>query len=305
MDKLSTAYLESVSQDGLWPYLPNNKESLESTCWCAVACRQNAKLSQRTISRLLELQNSDGGWSEEQGSKSDWATATALLAMSILQRNKDVTNGTASETIAKALERGFQCLVGLRTDMMSDFGRVCMMVVQGPDFDYPRGWPWEPDTYNWIEPTAYALLAIKSAKLHNDKRYKKAVEQAQLYMLQKTCKPAGWNFGAPRTLGTDWPPTPPPTALAVISLQDVKDEKVDAATECLKNMSGPAVDTTLADALRMLARDTRGEDMSKSVNSFVDRYRKRDHEGENLLSLAAAVIVSRLPHDGNPFKLGS
>ena len=98
---------------------------------------------------------------------------------------------------------------------------------------------------------------------------------------------------------------PLPTALAIIGMQDVQHQKVDDAAHYLTNLSGPLVDTTIADAYRLLSLDARGKDMSPQVADFIKRYQARDHAGENLLSIAAATIVRHLPEDGNPFKLGS
>jgi hypothetical protein len=305
MQTLSAAYLESVGKKGSWSYQPNMTEaSIEATCWCAIACRKNIDVAGQTVDYFISTQNADGGWSDDPGNTSDWATGPALLALSILSRQHQPTWDEPRKTnIAAAMQKGFQRLVGLRTDLMGDLARVWLTVVQGPDFDYPRGWPWAPQTYNWVEPTAYALMAIKSADLLGKKRYKDVVDQAHAYLLQKSCKPAGWNFGAPEALGTYAPAMPLPTALAVMALQDDNDSKVDAATAYLKALNGPVADTTIADAFCLLARDARGEDMSSSVAQFPSRYRKRNHDGENLIAIAAAVIALGIGKDGNPLKL--
>jgi hypothetical protein len=302
-NKLSASYLESQAKDGWWPYVAGRGPSVEATAWCAIACRKNKKLAQAAISNLVATQNSDGGWtSAPDTGKSDWSTGAALLAIAILGRTHADMDGAMGGKVHAATDRGLKFLVGLRTDLITDLTRVGLTIMQGPDFDYPRGWPWEPDTYHWVEPTSYAILAIKYSPYATDKRYKTMVSQAHAYLLEKTCTPAGWNFGSPRTLGADWPALPGPTALALIAMQDVSSPKIDQALAYLRDLTGPTIDTTIADSLSVLARDLHGDDMSKEGKAILERFSKRSDMGQNLCSLAAAAIACNLPADGNPFK---
>jgi hypothetical protein len=300
-NKLSTSYLESLCKDGWWPYIAGHGESVEATAWCAIATRKNAELARASIERLIATQGADGGWSTApETGVSDWSTAAALLAIGILHR--ELKDGALTPRVNSAFERGFKRLSGLRTDIITDVTRVGLIIMQGPDFDYPRGWPWEPDTYHWVEPTSYAILAVQSGPFAGQKRFANMVAQAHQYLLEKTCTAGGWNFGSPQTLGTDWPPLPSPTAMALIAMQNVRHAKVDKALSYLKELTGPTIDSTIADSLSMLARDIHGEDVSKEAPALVERFTKRAGLSENLCALASATIACNLSTDGNPFR---
>jgi hypothetical protein len=128
------------------------------------------------------------------------------------------------------------------------------------------------------------------------------VAQAHQYLLEKTCTAGGWNFGSPQTLGTDWPPLPSPTAMALIAMQNVRDVKVDKALTYLKELTGPTIDSTIADSLSILARDIHGEDMSQQAPALAERFSSRSGLSENLCAIAAATIASNLSTESNPFK---
>lgn len=300
---LTAAFLETQTKDGWWPYLPGHGESVEATAWCAIACKKNEKLARAALKHLTEIQNSDGGWSTAADTgASDWSTAAALLALNVLKKHTKAIDPSLTTGIERAVSRGCKLLVSLRTDIITDLTRVGLMVMQGPEFDYPRGWPWEPNTYHWVEPTSYAILAIKSSPYAADKRYKQIVSQAQQYLLEKTCSAGGWNFGSPRTLGTDWPPLPSPTAFALLAMQDQSGPKIDQALTYLRTASGPPIDSTIADSLALIARNLHGDDVSKQVAPIKERFSKLDQQSVNLCSIAAGTIAINLATDGNPFK---
>jgi hypothetical protein len=303
-NKLSVPYLESLCHDGWWPYIAGHGEAMEATAWCAIACRKNHDLAAATIKHIISSQLDNGGWTTAKGiGGSDWSTAPALLTLGMLSKELGTINDTA---VKSSLERGFKQLTALRTDLITDLTRVGYMVLQGADYDYARGWPWEPNTYHWVEPTSYAILAIKSCPYGQEARYKNMVDQACKYMLEKTCSTGGWNFGSASTLGTDWPPLPSPTALALIAMHD-KDKVpfptgVNKALSYLRDVAGPPIDTTIAESLAIIARDLYGDDTSKEKATIAERFSHREHLSTNLCSLAAAIIASRLSDDGNPFR---
>src|SRR6185437_2126869 len=302
-NKLTASYLESQNKDGWWPYVAGHDESVEATAWCAMACRKNEKISLAALKHLIETQNQDGGWSTAPNTgASDWSTAAAVLTLNVLHNNnnKQIDNSLAQK-VDFAVEKGCEFLIGLRTDIITDVSRVGLMILQGPNFDYPRGWPWEPNTYHWVEPTSYAILAIKTSPFATEKRYKRIVTQAQKYLLEKTCKPAGWNFGSPRTLGSEWPALPSPTSFALIALQDTDKnaQQMQDALDYLCNMKGATIESTIADSLCVIARNLYGDDMSHAAKGLIERFEQRQGSGENLCAIAAATIAANLAAEGN------
>ncbi len=85
--------------------------------------------------------------------------------------------------------------------------------------DSYRGWGWTPRTSSWVEPTAFALLALQESRVQQfpaaaSERRKLAV--ALLY--DRMCPDGGWNCGNPRVYGVAGQPLVLPTAWALIAL---------------------------------------------------------------------------------------
>src|SRR5207247_1133256 len=88
------------------------------------------------------------------------------------------------------------------------------------EFD-PRygGWPWQPGTSSWVEPTAHTLTALQRAASHiHDPRLAERIAMGERMLLDRRCRDGGWNYGNRRVLGVDLPSYPESTALALIAL---------------------------------------------------------------------------------------
>jgi len=81
------------------------------------------------------------------------------------------------------------------------------------------GWPWDPDTSSWIEPTAHALIALKRARTHyRGSGLSERVAEGEHMLLERRCSDGGWNYGNRRVLRQDLPSYPETTALALLAL---------------------------------------------------------------------------------------
>jgi squalene cyclase len=78
------------------------------------------------------------------------------------------------------------------------------------------GWPWAMDTFSWVEPTSYALLALKLNGETNHPRVKAGEEMLR----SRVCADGGWNYGNANVMGADLPSFVPTTALAALALQN-------------------------------------------------------------------------------------
>jgi hypothetical protein len=79
-----------------------------------------------------------------------------------------------------------------------------------------QGWPWASGTFSWVEPTSYALLALKLA---GHGKHPRVVEAEQL-LLDRVCQDGGWNYGNRVIYGAAFQGYLPNTALAALALQD-------------------------------------------------------------------------------------
>jgi hypothetical protein len=97
-----------------------------------------------------------------------------------------------------------------------------------------RGWPWIDKTFSWVEPTSWCLLALKkSLARFPDSRTERRIAEAEQLLVDRCCRPGGWNYGNSNVLGQELHPYVPTTALALLAMQDRRNE--------------PAVQRSLAD----------------------------------------------------------
>jgi hypothetical protein len=138
-----------------------------------------------------------------------WPTSLALLAWQ--------AQGSHAEQAARA------CNWLLTT--RGDESRTA----SGTPFEHdPRipGWPWVEGTQAWLEPTAWAVLALSAAGLAPHPR----VLDGQRLLRDRALRSGGWNYGNTRVFGADLRPQPAPTGLALLALAGV-DEPADAHIE--------------------------------------------------------------------------
>jgi len=80
-----------------------------------------------------------------------------------------------------------------------------------------HGWPWISGTFSWVEPTCYALLALK---LVGQSQHPRVIE-AERMLVDRACQDGGWNYGNRVIYGASLHGFLSSTALAALALQDV------------------------------------------------------------------------------------
>ena len=79
-----------------------------------------------------------------------------------------------------------------------------------------RAWSWARGTASWVEPTAYAVLALKANQMRDHER----VKVGEAYLLDRACYDGGWNYGNKEVLQVKLEPMPTNTCFALLALQD-------------------------------------------------------------------------------------
>ena len=82
------------------------------------------------------------------------------------------------------------------------------------------------DTFSWVEPTAYCLLALKRARhlgVVPTRDIAARVDEAERMLADRACAGGGWNYGNAHVFDKDLRPHGPTTALALLALQDRRD----------------------------------------------------------------------------------
>src|SRR5262249_49695155 len=77
------------------------------------------------------------------------------------------------------------------------------------------GWPWAEGNFSWVEPTAWACIALRRAGHDDHPR----VEEGLRLLLDRAFDDGGINYGNRQVLGKRTDPIPGPTALMLLALQ--------------------------------------------------------------------------------------
>ncbi len=193
--------------DGGWGYKPNQPAHLEPTCLALLALSQDLSRDQlaREAGRKI-LQDSaveDGTYRLSRGrDEAVWPTALGLFVRLVIDGPSDATDRSASALLT---------LKGRLSETKEDEeGDIDTSIV---------GWPWADGNFSWVEPTAWACLALTRAGQGDHPR----VAEGLRLLLDRTFDSGGINYGNRRIFGIDLEPIPTPTALSLLALQGHRD----------------------------------------------------------------------------------
>ncbi len=193
--------------DGGWPYEPGQATSFsEPTCWTLMALHSLGLLTGATASSgcsfLKSLQLPDGGFCTGTiNREANWSTALSVWCLSILNQE---------QAAAKSGERWLLEFTGYhwQKPKNSPLGHDTSI----------QGWPWLRECHSWVEPTSYAIHALRSRGITQHPRLSEARR-----MIADRCLPGGgWNYGNTMVLGNELRPFPSTTATALIALHGDK-----------------------------------------------------------------------------------
>ncbi|MDR3613108.1 MAG: prenyltransferase/squalene oxidase repeat-containing protein [Candidatus Obscuribacterales bacterium] len=290
------SYLNHGCKDGYWSYVTGKGPSTEATVWCALALyAANEKTSAREIATnfLLKNQNKDGGWSTAPViGQSEWCTGPALLALRIfIDAERDTKKLKAMEA---AIAKAYSFLFDMRVELYRASARLVLLLLGGVNaLHYGRGWPWNAKCSHWVEPSSYALYALKVMGIPDYVGIKAAVNFANDYFYEHACADGGWNHGAHKTLGVDLPSYAVTTGEALVALQDSKEKSIiDAALKRLQTNHNDN-DTALALSWAILAFDLHHVDYSDKLNKLLRSQHKDGSFGpNNIVSAIASLALS-------------
>jgi hypothetical protein len=159
------------------------------------------------------------------------------------------------------------------------------------------GWNWTPGTASWVEPTAHALLFLRSlpAKMYSSQGAKRR-QLAERMLYDRICPGGGWNSGNPLVYGVAGVPRVGPTVWALLALRDDAERaEIQMSLDWLQGaygtIHGPA---SLALAHRCLAAYGR---RVPPLAPALDELYPRNRFFENVLT--NAWIILALNQEGN------
>lgn len=256
---------------GGWGYLPGQAAHLEPTCLALLALSAEPERFAGAIAQgrawLQECRLPGGMYRLPRGrDEAVWPTALVLFVEAALGGDREELDRTAA------------ALLGLR-------GRV----PQGTDdpevndIDFSLvGWPWANGNFSWVEPTAWACLALRRSGQGEHER----VRQGQKLLLDRAFDTGGINYGNRRIFGIALDPIPAPTALMLLALQGHDDHpRVHASVAYLRR-----------EALA-------GDDLEHLCWARIALDLYRDHEGvpETLAQLADRIRAASMARADTPW----
>jgi hypothetical protein len=238
---------------------------------------------------LAELQSQDGsiGVTSTEASPC-WPTCLATLAWLSYASKFGETNADADyrgsvgraigwilETKGKALPR------------MPELGHNSMLI----------GWPWVVTTHSWMEPTAWAVLALKAAGRGDHARTREGVRLLDDRLLPR----GGCNYGNTTVLGQELLPHLQASGLAMVALAGETaydgDGKIARTLDYLEQQLNDRT-TTASLCYGLLGLGAHGRSVAKAdewLAASYDQATRRDAAGLKLALLALAAARDKSP----------
>lgn len=211
-ERLRSALAGSRNADGGWGYYAGKTSRLEPTCWATLALATsgtNATPPADAARPFLELARR---WRHESGLLAEGGLPPNLASNGLAALILEQLRATASAGGAAAEE--------LRSAVARTFGARLLPAIYQRQNNRLRGWPWQEGTFSWTEPTSWCLLALKRARGRLSDTERARIGEAEALLVDRSCRPGGWNVGNSNVLGQELPPQVPTTAVAVLALQD-------------------------------------------------------------------------------------
>jgi hypothetical protein len=281
----------SQNRDGGWGAQPGRASSTEITALATLALgRLDTPASRDSGTRglrwLAARQHDDGGWPVSvRVDHGSWATALAVLALDALGHEP-----VRAVRGARWLLRRTPRTLGVVVSLLHRFAPSALAVRLNPDL---RGWAWTADATSFVEPTCYALLALRRMRRHlPGAAVTERIDEAERMVYDRMCRDGGWNYGNSSVLEADLWPYADVTALALLTLADYREQ--EANQRSLRALRGMLrhVDSGLSVAWATLCFAAYGEDPAPWRQRLVEGYARTAFLGENKAVALALLALS-------------
>jgi uncharacterized protein (DUF362 family) len=210
-------YLEALVQlahpEGGWGYRPGQSAHLEPTCLglLALTRRPDLYIPSATWKGLERWAQPDGSY-RRAGDRDEavWPTALVLFVKAVLRQSGPTVDRAAARLLAvRAMQPD--------NEQAHEVHDINFRLL---------GWPWAEGNFSWVEPTAWACLALRRAGYGAQGR----VQEGLRLLIDRAFDDGGINYGNRFVLGKRTEPIPTPTALMLLALQGQTDHPRIAAS---------------------------------------------------------------------------
>jgi hypothetical protein len=262
---------DSQNENGGWGFRQRGESRVEPSCWALLALSRSVLPDDVAAvaagKRFLHgAQLPDGSWASTPG-QSTGCWVTALVCLTLLSDAK------SESRVATGLR--WLCDDWPRDGapwrrLLSSFSAHRKI---SPLNRALRGWGWTPRTSSWVEPSAFALLALQNSPgrlLPPGAERRRLLGEAMLY--DRMCPGGGWNCGNPMVYGVAGEPLVVPTSLALLALRGYPERTENAMSlDWLANCARTA-ESAASLALAKICLQTYGRDCPASRMSSEEIY---------------------------------
>lgn len=212
------SYLRTAANaDGGYGYFVGKASRVEPTSWAILALldagngRDDDARVDAALARVAAWQRADGLVSDLRSGPENLAFngLAAIALQRALAGRKGVTGDTK------------RVLQNLLAGIVETRGVLLKRPASSRQDSQLTGWPWIEDTYSWVEPTSWCLLALKkSASLSTPAGAAGRIADAERLLMDRCGVSGGWTVGTTNVLGNELIPYVPTTALALLALQN-------------------------------------------------------------------------------------
>ncbi len=274
--------ISSQHESGGWGYSTGQRPGVEPTAAVLLATRNESSANnsfQNGLSWLLQCQHQDGGWGiNEDDPESGWQTAWALIALRYsTQNNIAIAHAVDWLTTVETYEVSREQFQKPEIPQTASIGALV--------------WPWMPGQLGFIEPTAMAILALEGV---NQSQQTDARFISALNFFQHNRTPhGGWDYGNEGKLDTGVLPRAYPTALTLIALTHIANDKVLNIDTIALQKALSKDPSILVQSSGALALRTMGVDSKALISSITDRQLQNGSWVDNPFFTAWALMAIR------------
>jgi hypothetical protein len=279
---------ERLSAMSAFGYSPDGPAATEPTALAALAlvADREADAARRACAWLARRQNDDGSIGVCEGQAEPcWPTSLAILAWETAIVRKAWQGVERLRPAVTAALQWLTTIRGKRIRRNPQFGHDTTLV----------GWPWVAGTHSWIEPTAFAVLALRATGNATHDRCEEAVR----LLVDRQLSAGGCNYGNTFVLCQELLPHTLPSAISLLAIAGlgVDDPRIEKSLVWLHDAVEHEQGTpSLCFGLLALAAHDRPHPKTPALIAAAERRAlKRSPSGYQLALLAHASLGTSSP----------
>ncbi len=299
IDQVAQALIALQNPDGGWGATRDRRSNTEATSLAVSALKSlgeqtgNDRVMRGAI-WLTERQNPNGSWRlNDVATAGSWTTALAIIALSAFpEQQKRVLDASRWLLVQEGSKPGILAKLIVWATGKSNTNRLNHDLV---------GWSWVPNSFSWVEPTSYALTALKKVRSSLTKEtVDERIQQGEAMIYDRMCQGGGWNYGNSKVLDYALWPYPDTTAVALIALQDRAGDQANQESLQALRKTAEEANSGLAASWAAICLGVYGQDTTDWQKRVEKRFRETGFLGETK-TLALALLA--LNGKSNPFRI--